>query len=89
VRIRRVSRHAQQRWIQRSSLPSMDPLVAWRSPDAQLLRNHDLDGDEVRYHEPSDAVLVRKDDTLVTVIHAPSAKWRVRAAVRHVGGGEA
>lgn len=83
----RVSDHAERRWLERSSAPCMDPGVAWN--EAARIYGHGLHGDEVRYHAFSDTVLVRKSDTLVTVIHAPTAKREVRQAVRHFGGDRA
>ncbi|QLG64039.1 hypothetical protein HUG12_10775 [Halorarum salinum] len=64
----------------------MDPAGAWL--DAKEIHRHGLDGDEARYHRPSDTVLVRKDDTLVTVISLENAKYSVHAAVAHLRGGQ-
>ncbi|WP_134671736.1 hypothetical protein [Halorussus marinus] len=84
----RVSKHVRgERWAQRSADPVMNPVDAWA--DATEIFGHGLDGDEVRYHEHSETVLVRKDDTLVTVIDATTAKRSVRHAIHHFGGGSA
>ena len=82
-----VSDHAGRRWLDRSEAPCMTVLNAWG--DANPIYGHGLEGDEARYHELSETVLVRKDDTLTTVIHAPTAKLSVRRAVHHFGGGSA
>ena len=83
----RVSDHAERRWLERSEAPCMTILNAWEA--ATRIYGHGLEGDEVRYHDFSKTVLVRNDDTLTTVIHAPTAKLTVRRAVYHFGGGSA
>jgi hypothetical protein len=75
------------RWFQRSDDPVMAPEDAWA--DATTIHGHGLEGDEVRYHEHTETVLVRKNDTLVTVIDAPTAKWTVRQAVQQFGRDQA
>ncbi|NHN59830.1 MULTISPECIES: hypothetical protein [Halorussus] len=79
-----VSDHAERRWLERSEAPCMAVLNAWGA--ATPIYGHGLEGDEVRYHELSETVLVRKNTQLVTVIHAPTAKLTVRRAVHHFGG---
>jgi hypothetical protein len=54
--------------------------------DGQRLPEHGLDGDEVRYHDHSGTVLVRKNETLVTVIDIHGATERLRAAVLGLEG---
>ena len=80
-----VSDHAERRWLERSEAPCMTVPNAWA--DATPLYGHGLEGDEARYHDLSETVLVRKDRHIVTVIHAPTAKLTVRRAVYHFGGG--
>ncbi len=77
-----VSKHALKRWFQRSATPEMDPALAWA--EATEIRGHGLEGDEVRYHTPSETVIIRKGNTLVTVIAVESAMPTVRTAVTHV-----
>ncbi|MFC6963300.1 hypothetical protein [Halocatena marina] len=77
-----VSEHALERWFQRSATPGSDPALAW--DDAIEIYGHCLEGDEVRYHALSETVLIRKTDTLVTVIAVTDAKWTVRIAVSHL-----
>lgn len=81
----RVSGHAARRWFERSEKPLIDPSTAWEY--GTEIFGHGLEGDEVRYHELSGTVLVRKDDTITTVIEEATAKPTVRRAVHHFGGG--
>lgn len=74
-----------RRWLQRSDDPVMDPVDAWAH--AVPLRGHGLEGDEVRYHEHTRTVLVRKDSNLVTVFDAADLPSQVRYAVRLVREG--
>jgi hypothetical protein len=76
-----------RRWFQRSDDPVMDPADAWA--DATPIRGHGLDGDEVRYHEYTETVLVCCNDTLTTVIDAETAQSRIRAAVALARGDQA
>ena len=79
-----VSGHiVRKRWFQRSNDVTMAPEDAWH--EGVPIYGHGLDGDEVRYHEYTETVLVRKNDTLVTVIDEPTAKRSVRMAVHHFG----
>ena len=68
-----------RRWLQRSDDPVMDPVDAWEH--GRLLRGHGLEGDEVRYHEHTETVLVRKSTNLVTVLDASDLPSQVRYAV--------
>ncbi|MCU4799716.1 hypothetical protein OB920_04965 [Halobacteria archaeon HArc-gm2] len=84
----RVSSHvSERRWLQRSDNPIMDPVDAWA--DATPIYGHGLEGDEVRHHDHTGTVLVRKDDTLVTAIDVEGAKRSIRNAVRVWGGEQA
>lgn len=67
----RISDHAAVRWHQHTDSPGVGPRVAWGQ--AQPVSLHDVDGDEVRFHQRLALVLVRRDDTLVTVIDATVA----------------
>ena len=71
-----------RRWLQRSDGPVMDPIDAW--VHAVPLRGHGLEGDEVRYHEHTRTVLVRKNTSLVTVLDAEDLPSQVRHAVHLV-----
>jgi len=61
-----VSNHAARRWHQRTDSPGIGPLIAWNQ--AERRQDTLLRGDEVRYHRHTQAYLVRREDTLVTVI---------------------
>ncbi|MFC7028477.1 hypothetical protein ACFQJ5_14440 [Halomicroarcula sp. GCM10025324] len=74
-----------RRWLQRSDDPVMDPVDAWAH--GVRLRGHGLEGDEVRYHEHTRTVLVRKNTSLVTVLNATDLPSQVRYAVRLVREG--
>jgi len=81
----RVSDHAINQWLKRSDDPSLPPAAAWMA--GTTVTCGVLDGDEFRYHPGSETVLVRRDDTLVTVIDPETAiDDRVREAVATVGG---
>lgn len=79
-----VSKHAADRWADRSDRPDLPPAVAWLH--AEPVRDPPLSGDEFRYHDSADVLLIRKDRTLVTVIDIATARPRVRAAVVADGG---
>lgn len=63
-----VSKHAWKRWEQRADDPDCDIRVAWA--DGQRCTALGCHGDELRYHEPTETILVRRLGTLVTVIDA-------------------
>ena len=75
------------RWPQRSADRTTDPRDAWT--DGKTIYGHGLEGDEARYHAPTGTVLVRKDDTLITVIRADTAKPSVQHAIYYFGGEQA
>lgn len=78
-----VSDHAALRWTQRANA-TVGPRVAWF--DAQTITaDHGLYADEARYHPDTDTVLIRKDDTLVTVIPVSDSRPRLQQAVRRLG----
>lgn len=64
-----LTAHASTRWRQRRRRtdPLVGPRVAWFE-GVRLPSTHGLDADEVRYHEPTDTLLLRHEDRLVTVI---------------------
>lgn len=81
-----VSDHAAYRYRQRRRDECfVGPRIAWF--DGVELDDHALEGDEVRYHEPSDTLLVRKDSHIVTAIDVEHARLRTRSAVERVRGG--
>lgn len=74
-----VSRHAADRWHQRTDSPGVGPIVAWNRAERRDVR--DLNGDEIRYHRASETLLVRKGRVLVTVVDAPTARRQIRQDV--------
>jgi len=74
-----LSDHAYDRWHSRSDNPSLDPVVAWIN--GTPVEGTDLEGDEVRYHDRTGTLLVRKDVVLVTVIDVDNAVPQTRDAV--------
>jgi hypothetical protein len=84
-----VTDHALDRWWERADHSSVaGPQIAWHLADT-ITAPHGLDGDEVRYHAPSETVLVRRDGSIVTIIDATDGvKPRLRAALAAVRGGD-
>jgi len=74
-----VSGHAADRWHERTDSPGVGPIVAWNEAERREVR--DLNGDEIRYHRPSETLLVRKAGVLVTVVDAPTARRQIRQDV--------
>jgi len=82
------SRHVRdERWPQRSDDPDVEPLTAWA--EGTRIPGTGLDADEVRYHERTETVLLRRNNTLVTVLDATTANPAVRNAIYHFGRGQA
>ncbi|MGZ0745714.1 hypothetical protein [Haloparvum sp. AD34] len=81
-----VTCHALERWSVRSSMPALDIRVAWL--DAIELDESDVDADEVRYHVGSEACLVRKNDSIVTVLDADNVRPKTERAIAAAIGGE-
>jgi hypothetical protein len=84
--IAHVSGHAGVRWDQRVG-DDRGARAAWRESIPLPVEDTGLDGDEVRYHQPTDTALVRKDDTLTTVIEVESGRPELRHTCRHLRGG--
>ena len=84
-----VTDHAHDRWEERADHSSVaGPQIAWFQGE-EITVQHGLNGDEVRYHAPSETVLVRRNALIVTVIDAvDGAKPRLRGALAAVRGGE-
>lgn len=76
--------HAAERWAARSADVDHGPVVAWVE-GAPVAEPHGLDADEVRFHRPSGTVLLRRDEAIVTVIDADTAKSALRRALRQLG----
>lgn len=77
-----ASEHARTRWTQRVGPGGLGPAGAWL--EAERLEGHGLHGDEARYHRESNTVMVRKDDTLTTVLDGDNLKPSAERAVDEV-----
>jgi hypothetical protein len=71
--------HAAVRWKQRTDNPGVGPIVAWN--EAIRAEPADVVADEVRYHESTDTLLVRRQTRLVTVLPADTYQTQ-----RPIGG---
>jgi hypothetical protein len=83
-----VSQHAARRWHARAapSDPPYGPRAAYIEGE-RVPEPTGLEADEVRYHPPTDALLLRKNNVLVTVIRGREASsYPLREAVRQAGG---
>lgn len=82
----KVTEHAAERWDQRTHSGSVAPEAAWqdgtRVPDAEDVTN----GDECRYHRPTETILVRRDHAITTVLLA-HADLRLTEIVDRVESG--
>ena len=74
-----ISRHAAERWHQRTDSPGVGPRVAWAEAERRSVPG--VRADEVRYHRGSETVLVRVGGVLVTVIDATTASRELRQAI--------
>lgn len=95
--------HARQQWVRRAAQHQLIDAVTDRGEypafiDAQITDawtegvvlpdDVDLRGDEFRYHEPTDTVLVRTQDVIRTIVHAPTCTAATRAIIERVCGGD-
>lgn len=74
-----VSAHAADRWHQRTDSPGIGPIVAWNEGDRTNVRT--IEGDELRYHRDTETILVRKEQVLVTVIDAATARPAIQRSI--------
>lgn len=85
-----VGGHGADRWDRRTSPGSVAPETAWRSAWEMPLISEYRDADELRYYQPENVVLMRRDATLCTVLdmgRVQSAQARAlrRAVERQFG----
>lgn len=66
-----VSTHASDRWHERTQNPGIGPRIAWINASPCLATG--LHGDEFRYHEPTDTILIMKNGVLTTVLNGSQA----------------
>lgn len=72
----RVTDHAADRWHERTDTPGVGPIVAWNKSERRDIT--DLDADEIRYHQATEMLLLRRDEALVTVIDASTARPKIQ-----------
>jgi len=75
-----VSGHAAERWHERTDEPGIGPIVAWN--EAERRHVPDLDAEEIRYHRPTETLLLQNGGVLVTVINVSTARKQVQQAVK-------
>lgn len=78
-----VSKHAGERWHEHTTHPGVGPVVAWNR-GIPLVAMDGLDGEEARVLEDvgdEGVVMVRKDDTMVTVVNVATASPAVQGVV--------
>lgn len=80
-----ISEHAGRRWAQRAKPCGVGPRAAWLHG---VRLSDELHGDEVRFHPPSETILIRRENTLVTVYALETAAAPIREAVLARFGGE-
>ena len=79
-----VTDHALRRWYERVDQPAVAPRVAWLH--GVRVTGSALDGDEIRYHEATHTLLVRKNSCIVTVIDADGVRTSTREALADLRG---
>lgn len=82
-----LSQHAKLRWTMRSGEMRMTLATAWEAA-VEIHEHGDLTVDEVRYHEETETLLLRRGSWVTTVLEAQYADQAVQAAVeaaREVG----
>lgn len=78
-----LSDHARLRWTMRSGQLGTNLTTAWE--EAVPIRDHgDIDAAEIRYHEPTETLLIRQNSQLTTVLRASWAEPGVQVAVEEV-----
>lgn len=83
-----VSKHAADRWDERADADSCSPEAAWHEATRLPDRACGEQADELRVHEQQAVVLVRADDTIVTVdaLEGPDAEEWLRSIVYEIVG---
>lgn len=72
-----LSTHAVKRWHERTDSPGVGPRYAW--DEAKKVENvPGVYGDEFRYHSATGTIMIRKGNTLATVIRTIPGSRRVK-----------
>lgn len=81
-----ASEHARTRWVQRVGVGGVGVAAGWLEAVSLEGHGHGCHGDEARYHRESNTVMVRKDDTITTVMDGRALKESTRRAVERAAG---
>jgi hypothetical protein len=74
-----VSGHLRERWLDRSSAPSLEPAVLWER--GVRIPAEEFNADEARYLLTADVVVIRRGASLSTVLEPDLAEPLARYAV--------
>lgn len=74
-----VSGHARERWLKRSSAPSLEPAVLWER--GTRVPADEFSADEARYIPTADVVVIRRGGSLSTVLEPDLAEPLANYAV--------
>lgn len=67
-----VSGHLRERWLERSSAPSLEPAVLWER--GVRVPAQEFNADEARYIATADVVVIRRGASLATVLEPDLAE---------------
>lgn len=79
-----VSVHAGEQWHRRTNSPGIGPRGAWIDGEPYVGEEARRHVDEMRHHPPSGTILLRKGNTLVTVL--PADEVLAEGAIISTGG---
>lgn len=74
-----VSGHLRERWLDRSSAPSLEPAVLWER--GARVPADEFNADEARYIATADVVVIRRGASLSTVLEPELAEPLANYAV--------
>lgn len=81
--------HARLRWTQRSASADQSLRRAWETGETIGAYAHgDLDADEVRYHERTETVIIKRAEHLTTVLDAQLIEGPPRKAIERLRDGD-
>jgi hypothetical protein len=79
-----VTNHAELRWLQRSETVELTPREAWQ--EGYYVGCEDRGG-TTRLHPPTETILLKRDDTLITVLNSANISYNANHLVicKHCG----